>query len=245
MSLHLTRYGSGYPIVLFHGWGFDSEVWRPIVPFLEKDYQLLLVDLPGFGFSAMMDWERFKKELLSQLPPYFAVLGWSLGGLFATRLAIENPDRVQYLCNVASSPRFILDTDWPGVPRSVFEQFHQNLALDLTKALQDFVVLQSNKQLSEYKPKAMPSATALKSGLEILDSWDLRPGLEKLKPKAHYFFGRLDPITPPATMQAMQALYPHCGYSLCKKSAHMPFLSQPEFFINELRGFIPCNATSL
>lgn len=67
---------------------------------------MYLVDLPGFGNSGLVGWEDFKKCLLRYLPQEFALIGWSLGGLYATRLALET-DRCSHLLNIAASPCFI------------------------------------------------------------------------------------------------------------------------------------------
>ncbi len=105
MKIHFNTYGNGKALVFFHGWGFDSQIWQPLIPFLKDYYRLIFVDLPGFGHTPKMDWEFFKKSLLIQLPNQFALAGWSMGGLFSMRLAIEEPDRVVNLLNICSSPR--------------------------------------------------------------------------------------------------------------------------------------------
>src|SRR3989338_4652661 len=95
-KIHVTRFGRGYPLVLIHGWGFDSRVWLPLLPMLNQCYELYCIDLPGFGLSPHMNWDAFKQSLLSQLPAQFALAGWSLGGMVGTRLLIEEPHRVSH-----------------------------------------------------------------------------------------------------------------------------------------------------
>ena len=125
MKINIHKYGSGFPLVFLHGWGFDSQVWMALIPKLITHYQLILIDLPGFGQSPIMDWHFFKKNLLSQLPEKFALVGWSMGGIYAMRLALENPERVDYFISVTSSPRFLLDYSWPGVSQEVFQGFYK------------------------------------------------------------------------------------------------------------------------
>ena len=238
MNLHLTRYGQGIPLVLLHGWGFDSHIWLPLVPLLQDSYELILVDLPGFGLSQLMEWPEFKQELLKRLPDRFALAGWSMGGLYATRLALEEPKRVQHLLNIASSPRFISDLIWPGVPKDVFSAFHQNLSSNVHNTLEEFVALQSNNLANDFVLGHPPSQEGLNMGLSILESWDLREGLRDLAVPTCFFFGRLDPITPARTMNAMKWMYPDFKYVLFHRSAHMPFLSHTQDFITEISGFI-------
>ena len=82
MAVNVVNYGEGRPLVLFHGWGFDTCVWRSLLPLLTHQYQLYLVDLPGFGLTPLMEWDLFKEALLNQLPRRFALVGWSMGGSF-------------------------------------------------------------------------------------------------------------------------------------------------------------------
>jgi pimeloyl-ACP methyl ester carboxylesterase len=46
------RGGSGEPLVLLHGIGHTWRGWKPMLPLLERRFDVLAVDLPGFGRSA-------------------------------------------------------------------------------------------------------------------------------------------------------------------------------------------------
>jgi pimeloyl-ACP methyl ester carboxylesterase len=45
------RAGEGPPLVLLHGLGMSRDVWRPVVPRLAGEREVIAVDLPGFGAS--------------------------------------------------------------------------------------------------------------------------------------------------------------------------------------------------
>ena len=51
-SLAYTRSGSGAPLVLLHGIGLNRQSWNPVVPALARQFDVIAVDLPGFGDSA-------------------------------------------------------------------------------------------------------------------------------------------------------------------------------------------------
>jgi pimeloyl-ACP methyl ester carboxylesterase len=51
MGLDHHRGGSGPPLVLLHGIGHTWRAWRPMLPALEQDFDVLAVDMPGFGRS--------------------------------------------------------------------------------------------------------------------------------------------------------------------------------------------------
>jgi pimeloyl-ACP methyl ester carboxylesterase len=46
------RGGRGEPLVLIHGVGSFWGVWRPVLGALERRYEVIAVDLPGYGTSA-------------------------------------------------------------------------------------------------------------------------------------------------------------------------------------------------
>jgi len=236
--VHIITHGQGLPLVLFHGWGFDINVWTPLLPRLTTQYQLHLVDLPGFGLTPMMNWETFKLVLLEQLPERFAVAGWSMGGLYATRLAMEIPARITHLINIASSPRFVRDPSWPGVDSSIFEAFYEEFKKNPLKTQQQFLALQLQGQTELEMVSSTTSETALEDGLGVLLQWDLRPGLLHLNLPVLYLFGRLDTITPRKTLLRLQRLYPQFNYVLLPQSGHVPFLSHPEEFTHALEGFL-------
>ena len=235
-SINILTYGRGIPLVFFHGWGFNAQIWLSLVPLLSAQYQLYLVDLPGFGLTPDMPWESFKSALLKQLPQTFLLIGWSMGGLLATRLAIEEPNRIQNLINVNSSPCFIQYNNWPGVDPSVFKRFYQELANNPGPTLQTFMALQLQGKHVALGPT--PSQVGLRLGLDVLMNEDFRQDISLLKKPVAYMFGRLDKIVPLATMEVMQSRYPHFKYILFSKASHAPFISHQNEFIEALESII-------
>ena len=112
----VVRVGSGPPTVLLHGGAMTSSVWAPLVPYL-AGRSLLLVDLPGCGFADPFDYRGvdlaqhqtdFVASVLDALGlDRAALVGASMGGWFALRLAIAHPERVSALALV-TVPAFAL-----------------------------------------------------------------------------------------------------------------------------------------
>jgi pimeloyl-ACP methyl ester carboxylesterase len=50
-TLDSHRGGSGEPLVLVHGLGHTWRGWKPMLPLLERSFDVLAIDLPGFGKS--------------------------------------------------------------------------------------------------------------------------------------------------------------------------------------------------
>jgi len=51
LNLDSHRGGSGPPLVLLHGIGHTWRGWKPMLPLLERNFDVLAVDLPGHGHS--------------------------------------------------------------------------------------------------------------------------------------------------------------------------------------------------
>ena len=89
--------GTGPPLVLIHGIGSRRGVWKPVVPLLAAEREVLAVDLPGFGDSPVLpDGERPTVEALARAVAAWwrelgierpHVAGNSLGGGIALELA--------------------------------------------------------------------------------------------------------------------------------------------------------------
>jgi pimeloyl-ACP methyl ester carboxylesterase len=101
MALAFTRRGTGPPLVLLHGIGSSRQAWDPVVEVLAERFDVLAVDLPGFGESPPLPAEveplptviagRVAAFLDSQGVVAPHVAGNSLGGWVALELAAIRP----------------------------------------------------------------------------------------------------------------------------------------------------------
>jgi pimeloyl-[acyl-carrier protein] methyl ester esterase len=181
MALYHQTTGQGPNIVLLHGWGVHSGIWQFIVANLTKDFAVTLVDLPGFGRSDVIP-DYSMAEIVKQLhlvtPPEAIWIGWSLGGLIATRFALTYPLQVKKLICVASSPRFLEEKHWPGMSYLVLKKFNEQLQVDYKGTLTRFLLLQFygttvDKALIHWLKQHIflygePAITTLNGGLAIL-----------------------------------------------------------------------------
>jgi pimeloyl-ACP methyl ester carboxylesterase len=99
MTLAYDRRGAGEPLLLLHALGASRHCWDPVTESLARSFDVIAVDLPGFGESqplpAGADWSpaalagvvaTFLAELGVQRPH---VVGNSLGGWIALELATQ------------------------------------------------------------------------------------------------------------------------------------------------------------
>src|SRR5436305_1307995 len=54
VELFAERTGEGAPLLLLHGTGSSRRVWKPVIPLLAGERELIAVDLPGHGDSPLV-----------------------------------------------------------------------------------------------------------------------------------------------------------------------------------------------
>jgi pimeloyl-ACP methyl ester carboxylesterase len=121
--------GRGDPVVLFHGWSDSADTWRLVLARLARaERRAIAVDLPSFGTAAPLA----EGPMLPQLDAFGAaalayvgaggrasrrrpavVVGNSLGGCMALRLAEREPKRVRRI--VALAPAGLDMARWFGL----------------------------------------------------------------------------------------------------------------------------------
>jgi 2-succinyl-6-hydroxy-2,4-cyclohexadiene-1-carboxylate synthase len=97
--------GVGARLVLVHGFTQTGRCWGPVADDLSRDHELVLIDAPGHGRSSTV---RATLEdgahLIGEAGGRGTYIGYSMGGRFTLRLALDRPDRVERLVLIGASP---------------------------------------------------------------------------------------------------------------------------------------------
>lgn len=250
MTLFSQTQGTGPDIVLLHGWGLHSGIWEDVAADLARHNRVTCIDLPGHGRSAALaladDLSAVAEQLAAAAPVPALWIGWSLGGLIALQLAVTAPALVRGLVVVASSPRFVRDTDWPhAIEDTVLQQFARSLDEDYEATLGRFLALQvrgsadAGTTLRTLRARVLeqdaPQAAALRSGLKLLRESDLRSRLNDIACPTQFIFGARDLLAPAAITEELTRLMPTARCNVIEGAGHAPFVSHPAEFI-ELVG---------
>ena len=103
--------GAGEPVILIHGFFFDSLLWCGNITALAKSYRVYAIDLWGFGYSARAT-PQLSYDLYSQQIHAFmkemgiekaTLVGQSLGGGVAIQFSVKFPEMVKKLVLVDSA----------------------------------------------------------------------------------------------------------------------------------------------
>ncbi len=227
-------------LVLIHGWGFDSRIWKNFIPYLKDHWKIICVDLPGYGPGkklAHVDIDQIVSDVEKEIPKNAVLLAWSLGGLIAMKLAHRRND-IKALVLVASSPCFLRKQDWQhGVEPADFNKLVSQLSKEKIKTLQTFAGLvamgdmhpsQTIKELNELLTAHVPGQETLMSGLDLLRDEDLRQTLAKKFCPVGFIFGENDILVKCSAANAIQESRLDIYTVNIPETGHAPFLSRPQ-----------------
>ena len=112
MQVHYQRKGKGHPLVLVHGFSGHVWNWREWMEHLPNDFELIAMDLPGFGltgphpdgdYSTEMSVDFLDKFLTKIGVDTFHLAGNSMGGGISWAYTLAHPERVKKLVLVDAS----------------------------------------------------------------------------------------------------------------------------------------------
>ena len=250
-QLHWQSQGEGQDIVLIHGWGMNGAVWQQTIDALSVQFRVHSVDLPGYGLSHQAsadDLDDICRQVLAQAPKTAVYLGWSLGGLVATNIALKHPDRVDKLITLASSPKFAAEKGWRGIMPKVLTDFTEQLTNNFKLTIEGFMTLQAlgspsaRKDVKAIKKQVfsrpMPNPEALALGLDILAQVDLRPALSDIQAPMLRLYGRLDGLVPKKVSDLVGGYAPNSDSYIFQSSSHAPFMTEHEAFCEKVTEFV-------
>ncbi len=227
-------------LVLIHGWGFDNRIWRKFIPYVEDQWRVTYIDLPGYGARKKLAYaniDQIVSNVESDVPGNAVIFAWSLGGLIAMKLAHIRSD-IKALVLLASSPCFLKKQGWlHGVEPADLNKLVSQLNEDKIKTLQTFAGLvamgekrprQTINELNEHLISNVPEQETLVSGLKILRDEDLRQALAKQHSPISMIFGENDVLVKRSTGSAIQESRPDIHTIEIPETGHAPFLSRPQ-----------------
>lgn len=109
VSIAHTDMGDGDPVVFIHGLGSYIPAWDKNLSSLSTNFRCIAIDLPGYGksskplHSGTMDYYALVViKLMNKLEiDKFSVIGHSMGGVVALKMALEHGERLHKMILVA------------------------------------------------------------------------------------------------------------------------------------------------
>ncbi len=231
------------PLVLLHGFPFDSTLWAPVRALLPADISVFAPDLPGFGeepplaetsIDSLADW--LAAWLTVHGVTDAAVAGHSMGGYVALAFAARHRARVRGLGLIHSTAA----PDAPEKRASRDEQIAHVLAhgpARLVPKLIGSLVAPENAErlrpaLAEFEARAaaLPATTFAATIAALRDRPDRQNVLRQARFPVLFLMGDLDPIvTPDDACDQYNLTRPAAGrrFDELATAAHLGMLEEP------------------
>lgn len=164
-AVHVERYGhGGTPIILLHGFGTCTFLWRYVAPLLaEAGHTAYAIDLIGYGesdrppdadFGIAAQAEYLDAAMTALRLARAVIVGNDLGGDVGLRLAATRPDRVEKLVLV-NTPAF---DELPARDITALQRNTARFAVQVTRGvLGAAALLQAVLEESVATPEHMPT----------------------------------------------------------------------------------------
>lgn len=241
--------GEGFPLVLLASGAHDHHDFDELIALLPDRFRTITLDWPGHGASpagrsaaSVTQFADLAEEVVERLAPGGAiVLGNSVGGFSAARMAIRRPDLVRGLvivdgggfagrpayvrifCRLMGKPRFL---------RWIYPSFARRYMRPQTVA--DRRVLDVAVATTRADPGLSAVAALWRSFAS--PAHDLRTFAPSIKAPTLLIWGRHDPVIPLKLGRRAAAAIPNAQLTVLD-TGHVPQTSNPVAFANLLIPF--------
>jgi pimeloyl-ACP methyl ester carboxylesterase len=247
---------AGAPVVLIHGYTDNARDWVPMLPYVSKDFRLILVDLRGHGQSGKPDccYTRFDFAydiilLLDQLKvPRAAIVGHSLGSIIGQTIAEFWPQRTSRLVLISSTggvppgtPHKAPQFDFAAQIRHLKEPIEADSPFMIawwdspTPVNPDFIRRQ----------RIDSAAIPLRVWWAILDQSlsgnqydELQGSLPRLGAPTLLIWGSKDPIMEEPVRASLRAALPKAQVRIFEGLGHNPFWEDPRAVAQSINEFL-------
>ena len=241
--------GDGAPVLFIHGFGLDARMWDPQWAVFAKRHRVIRYDMRGYGGSSVPEGPYSHTEdllaLIDSLGAHPAhLVGLSLGGRVALRIAAQHPEAVRSL--TLADPALdghIWTDDWLQRWRRMSEAAKRGDLSAAKKLWREHIL---------FAPaNAQPVADSLRVMIDRYSGWHLRypdPGEGPQTPIAQILpsisiptlvlIGELDLPDFQAIARRLGKELPQAELQTIAGSGHMSNMEAPQEFNDLVLGFL-------
>lgn len=237
----MTTASSHERLIFVHGSGDSASAWKPLRALL-TEWQSLAVDLPGHGarvaepgpeeMSARNYAEDVYRTLADQGIDGGVIVGHSLGGAIALRLAVDHPDFARRIVLVGSGARL-------RVAPALLEQARAD-GPEAGKAIAALAFAPNHEaQMRAYFRAQAPLAPGmLYRDLAACDAFDMMAELDAINQPALMIVGAEDRLTPLKYAEFLGQRLATATLVIVPDAGHYVQVEQPSAVANALREWL-------
>jgi pimeloyl-ACP methyl ester carboxylesterase len=256
VRVHYVAAGRGAPVVLIHGLGASTFSYRYTIPELAQRHRVVALDLKGFGFSERSERDDYSLAAQARLVlgamdrlgiQRAAVVGHSMGGAVAARVALAAPERVERLVLVdAATDRELERSAWLGpllrplLPVIALLTLHRRWfrRLSLRSAVHDPAHLTPEVLEGYIRPSRVRGTLRSMGALMAHHRRDKPIAYERIAAPTLILWGEHDRWIPPGRGEQLAARIPNARLRIVASAGHLPLEEQPEVSNKALLDFL-------
>jgi pimeloyl-ACP methyl ester carboxylesterase len=241
--------GTGsHHVVVLHGWFGDHRVWQPTYPLLDTaTFTYAFFDYRGYGASRQVSGAQNMDEMAQDAIALadhlgwdrFSVVGHSMGGMAAQKVAIEAPTRVRSVVGVTPVPA----TGAP-LPPEVLQFFeaaaHNDEAASgviATSLGQRLTPAMTQHVLQHMRATVTPEVFG--QYLKAFTATDFSHRANELKAPLLVLYGQHDGGVSEEMVKAVYPqLYAHVQLEALPNSGHYPMVETPAYLVTVMERFM-------
>jgi 3-oxoadipate enol-lactonase len=244
------RSGHGRPILFLHAFAVSGEMWLPQLPTLvEAEYEVICVDLRGHGsssaqsgFFTISQMADDIHQLINKLSlDQFCVVGLSMGGRVALRLALDYPQDIAALVLVSakSEPAREIKTELEALAKRAEQGNLGGAVADWFTAhyqrLFEYAPELTNTLLEEWQKKSANGFAGAARAISEMES--MTPRVSEISNHTLSVVGSLDTPCHPF-MAWYERSMPDCRGVIVPDAHHFVNIEQSEQFNDLLLSFL-------
>jgi pimeloyl-ACP methyl ester carboxylesterase len=241
--------GNGEPVIFLHGAGAGAVTWYPSIHTISKNFQVLALDIVGYGESDKPDapynrayFSKWLKDFLKELKISKAhIVGLSQGGAIALQFAIDNPEMVDKLVLVDAAGLGAKVSFWPLIGMIWMNCFPSSMANSFNSPYLLHKPTNRDPNHIGYSIDVLKSKggkKAFQQGRGTAVSKIPEELLKQIENETLIIWGKDDKLFSVEYGEAAAKIIPNAKLRVIQDAGHLPLMDQPEIFNKILDDFL-------